>query len=256
LAKALTLLPEGNTSNPEAVPGRFRSGNLPGMARASLTGMEMQRATEQAKNFVKNNKLLVGGAALATGLLVTGKWKPVLGTLGIRVEEEPKHEVLEKEGRFQLRSYSPSLIARTMVSGSYEDAGDTAFKSLFDFIGKGNAEGKKLPMTVPVYQARVGKGEDSAWMMSFFMPAKHSLQTLPKPTDEDVEIHLLPERKVAVYRFSGDQGESAFKHAANRLLKWAKGRGLRTKGEPILALYDQPFSLPFRRRNEVHLFVE
>ena len=86
------------------------------------------------------------------------------------------------------------------------------------------------------------------------MPAEYTLATLPKPVNPLVKIRALPAKKMVVIRFSGGTNDDA-KMAAKRgeLEAYVKANKLHTTGEPVLAFYDPPWTLPFFRRNEVML---
>ena len=48
--------------------------------------------------------------------------------------EEPKYTLTEKSGAFELRAYSPKIVAETLVSGSLDKASRAGFKSIADYI--------------------------------------------------------------------------------------------------------------------------
>jgi hypothetical protein len=52
-------------------------------------------------------------------------------TVGI---EKPKYSVLEKQRRFELRLYEPCIVAETVVESAFADAGNIAFRRLYNYI--------------------------------------------------------------------------------------------------------------------------
>ena len=67
--------------------------------------------------------------------------------------EQQPYEVLEQLDGFELRQYPPHLVAQVEIQGSFEDAGNRAFRTLFGYItGKNGARGS-VAMTAPVLQA-------------------------------------------------------------------------------------------------------
>ncbi|MFT6387139.1 MAG: hypothetical protein ACJAUP_000509 [Cellvibrionaceae bacterium] len=69
--------------------------------------------------------------------------------------EEPKYTVLEKFGDFELRSYSPKIIAETQVFGSMGEASSKGFRLIADYIFGHNTSQRgggteKMSMTAPV----------------------------------------------------------------------------------------------------------
>ena len=52
--------------------------------------------------------------------------------------EQPKYDVIEKYDKFELRQYAPYVVAETVVSGSFDEAGNKAFRILFQYISGDN----------------------------------------------------------------------------------------------------------------------
>lgn len=87
--------------------------------------------------------------------------------------------------------------------------------------------------------------------MTFNMPSQYSRETLPELTDPAVVIREVPERNMAVVRFSGGWSEERFQDHTERLLSWLGERGIAVTGVPVLARYDPPWTPWFMRRNEI-----
>jgi effector-binding domain-containing protein len=107
-------------------------------------------------------------------------------------------------------------------------------------------------MTAPVTQQASGE----VWKVRFVMPASFTLETLPRPNDERVKLIALPSKRFAVIRFSGSQGDKNMKSHQENLLAYISEHKLPTTGEPILAFYNPPWTLPFFKRNEVMLELQ
>jgi hypothetical protein len=185
--------------------------------------------------------------------------------------EEPKFKVVEKSGDFELRDYAPRVVAQTMVDGSLNDASNTGFRRIADYIFGNNTArnggNEKINMTTPVTMAP--KVEDAAsekismtapvtmqqdngqWRMYFVMPSQYTLGTLPKPNNPKVTLDELPARRVAVLRFSGLAGQEKTAKKTAELFDWLKSKNISPIGIPELARYNPPWTLPFLRRNEV-----
>jgi len=186
------------------------------------------------------------------------------GTMGI---EKAKYSVLEKEGRFELRLYEPCIVAETVVGSDFGEAGNIAFRRLYKYISGENrtresiamtapvsqeSRSEKIAMTAPVNQQRSG----DKWVISFLMPSKYTIETLPEPSDPTVTLRGIPARKMASVRYSGTWSRKRYEDRRARLEQFIKSRNWRITGEPIFARYDPPFQLPFLRRNEVLIPVE
>ena len=55
-------------------------------------------------------------------------------------------------------------------------------------------------MTSPVTRQQVGSGE---FLVQFFMPQEWTLETLPKPDDDRINLRKAPERRYIVDRYTG-----------------------------------------------------
>ncbi len=65
----------------------------------------------------------------------------------------------------------------------------------------------------------------------------------------------IPARRVVAITFFGLSTNAAIEAHSAELRRFAVERNLATKGEPILAFYNPPWTLPFFRRNEIMLEV-
>ncbi len=92
-------------------------------------------------------------------------------------------------------------------------------------------------------------------MVRFIMPKSWTIETLPAPTDERVRLLPVSAKRMVVIRFSGtaDDARIAAKTAALRM--YATEYKLAVIGEPVLAFYNPPWTLPFFRRNEIMLEI-
>jgi hypothetical protein len=190
--------------------------------------------------------------------------------------EEPAYDVVRQAPGFELRRYKPQLLAETDVRGRFDQAGGKAFRILADYIFGNNQAAEKIAMTAPVSQRPAEEGESEggtriemtapviqraadaqsgAFVVSFVMPARFTLYTVPRPNDARVRLREEPGRLMAALRYSGGWGESRYRDHEARLLKAVRAAGLTPIGEPIYARYNSPFSLPFLRRNEVLIEV-
>jgi hypothetical protein len=178
--------------------------------------------------------------------------------------EEPQYKVLKDYGDgIELRQYSGILIAETeVVAANADEAGNLAFKRLGGYIFGGNQKKQSIAMTAPVSQAKSEKiamtapvsqrqAEDGKWLVSFVMPQKYTLDTLPVPNDKSVYFKEVPSRKVLAIRFSGRWTDENFAEHENLLMASVKSNQLKAIGEPWTARYNPPFMPGFMRRNEV-----
>ena len=64
--------------------------------------------------------------------------------------EEPPHTVIIDDGKFQIRSYEPAIVAEVDVTGDMRRAGNSGFRPLADFIFGNNIARADIEMTAPV----------------------------------------------------------------------------------------------------------
>lgn len=176
--------------------------------------------------------------------------------------KEAKYDVLEKDGKFEIRDYAPQIIAKTTIEGTLENAGDKAFNRLFKYISGNNKSNLKIAMTAPVSQetpsdkikmtAPVAQQKlNDKWVVSFMMPAFYTMKSIPKPKDSRISIRQIPVRQMAAVRYSGFWSEKNYLKNKSELQSWMRKKKLTAIGAPIWARYNSPFTLWFLRRNEV-----
>jgi hypothetical protein len=187
--------------------------------------------------------------------------------MGIRSSEEAPYQLVLESGDIQIRQYQPVLIAETVIEASYAESGNIGFKRLAGYIFGDNVQKQKMAMTTPVLreatseniamtapvlQQKVG----NQWVMAFVMPSNYTLETLPEPLDAKVVIKQLPAKKVAVLRYSGSLTLEKIAENSKRLTEWLVQNNYQPLSPARSAAYDPPWTLPFLRRNEVHVDIQ
>ena len=112
---------------------------------------------------------------------------------------------------------------------------------------QGSADGVEVAMTAPV----LTEADGERWRVAFVLPSRFTPETAPLPTDPLVKLSTVPSKTVAVVRFSGLANEWRYRDYEAELLRWIERNELTPASEPRYAGYDPPWTLPFRRRNEV-----
>ncbi|MSR09814.1 MAG: heme-binding protein [Gammaproteobacteria bacterium] len=183
--------------------------------------------------------------------------------------EEPGYSVITQSGPVEYRRYQAYLVAETLVAdrADFDSAGNEGFRRLFKYIAGGNTSQSRITMTAPVSQAAQPEkiamtvpvqqqGAAAGWRIAFMLPAQYTIETAPKPSDVRVQVTAVPARLVAVLRYSGRWTEGNYLQHRDELLQGLSQAGIKPSGEPWLARYNGPFSLPFLRRNEVLIKVD
>ncbi|MDH4160776.1 MAG: heme-binding protein [Actinomycetota bacterium] len=178
--------------------------------------------------------------------------------------EQQRYEVVGRGQGFELRRYPAHLVAEVEVDGSFEAAGNAAFRPLVAYIRGQNQTSRSLAMTAPVLQRRDDPEDPLAaaetrttetspgrYVVSFVMPQGATRESLPDPGDDRVTIRAVAEELAAVARYSGRWTSASYEQQTGRLLRAVKEAGFETIGPPRFARFDPPWTPWFRRRNEV-----
>ncbi len=107
---------------------------------------------------------------------------------------------------------------------------------------------EKIPMTAPVTDEQTG---ERVYRISFAMPSKYSLETLPEPQDKRITFKVIESRKTAAIRFSGRVNEKLTNKKIEELNTWLSKNDITQKSNFIAAFYNPPYIPGIFRRNEI-----
>ncbi|MDN3568201.1 SOUL family heme-binding protein [Paeniroseomonas aquatica] len=186
--------------------------------------------------------------------------------IGVRSgTEEPRFEVLDRQGPLEIRRYASRLAAETLVAADSEEAARReGFRRLAGYIFGANRGQARIAMTAPVAQApeRIAMTAPVAaaatadgWTIRFYMPARFTREALPIPDDPRVTIAEVPAETLAVLRYAGLPGAAAAARQRAALLAALATGPWQAAGEPFDWFYDPPWTLPPARRNEAVVAV-
>jgi hypothetical protein len=187
--------------------------------------------------------------------------------VGIRTVEEPAHYCEQLTKDVQIRRYGPRVAAETVVDGDEMSARNEGFRRLAGYIFGRNRGQARIDMTAPVGQQQAGADRIAmtapvsstssllGWLIRFYMPAGRTLESLPVPDDDRVRLIEVPAESVAVLRFSGTASSSAVAARTEKLRRELQAYGFETIGPPATWLYDPPWTIPCRRRNEIAIAI-
>lgn len=179
--------------------------------------------------------------------------------------EEPKFQIVQAQGDFEVRDYPSLVVAEVEVEGDHQTASSRGFGLLAKYIFGGNAGNNKIAMTAPVLQTQVGMqgsesdmitsarvaGHGGNWKVQFTMPSEFSLADLPEPNDKRVHLKSISPTRMAVLVFSGLTSERRVRSKTDRLHKLLGDHNLIATGPLRLARYNPPWTPWFMRRNEL-----
>jgi hypothetical protein len=162
--------------------------------------------------------------------------------------EEPEYEVISATDVYEIRRYEPFIVAEVDVGGDADSAGNRAFRILASYIFGDNREQAKMSMTAPVTSV---DSESVGYTYAFVMESKYTLETLPAPNDPRIRITRTEPRTMAAHRYSGRWTERNYQRHVEKLRATLAAEGVETRGGPMLARYNSPFTPWFMRRNEI-----
>jgi len=181
--------------------------------------------------------------------------------------DETKYTVISQTQNFELRDYPSQIVAETEVAASLEDAGNKAFRRLFNYISGDNRAQEKISMTSPVTQEASSEkiamtspvaqqSTTGGQMVSFMMPESYTMDTIPVPDDPNVKVRQIPARRMACVQYSGGWSEKRYLEYLQELEAWIADNDFQVLGKPIWARYNPPFTPWFMRRNEILIPVD
>lgn len=178
--------------------------------------------------------------------------------------EKPDYKVIASEGQVEVRRYSPLITAEVTTTGDRDEAISAGFRLLADYIFGNNTKSNKIAMTAPVSQqpqqsekismtapvSQQPKAENT-WNVRFVMPSAYTMETLPKPNNDKVDIKKVPAKTYAAIKFSGSKSAKNIRRYEKKLMDYIEDNNLEPVSAPVYAFYNPPWTLPFLRRNEV-----
>jgi hypothetical protein len=164
--------------------------------------------------------------------------------------DQVPYTVIKKIEDLEIRHY-PGVIFAVVE----DNADDSGFGLLFQYISGENKTRRKIPMTAPVITSEkipmTTPVISRKNYMAFALPSSYTRDTVPVPTNPAVTIDVQPEKIMAVLRFSGRTSDTKDQKYLQELITTLKTHKIQRKGEPVLMRYNSPFTPGFLRRNEV-----
>ena len=225
-----------------------------------------QRLQWRRRGHSGRRRLLFWVAGIAALAVVGGA---AAGPFMSRVEQ-PEYAVERSDGVIEIRAYGSMIAAEAVVEGKRKAAINEGFRLIAAYIFGANKPNAKIAMTAPVQQQKqtiamtapvtqqasgTREASGSAWTVRFIMPRSWTMETLPAPADARVTLKPVPAQRVVALTFSGVATDDAVEKRTAELRRYALDHRLTTTGEPMLAFYNPPWTLPFFRRNEVMLAI-
>lgn len=201
---------------------------------------------------------LLASAAMIAGIAT------VSGAPAVTAQEteQPKYSLVTENGAIEVREYAPMIVAEATVRGERGRAMNGGFRMIADYIFGNNISSDKIAMTSPVTQQASEKIamtspvtqqslDDNIWQVRFIMPSEYTMETLPRPATDYVELFEIPAKRFAVIRFSGLASSDDLARQTAVLEQYLADNQLLSAATPTYAFYDGPWTRPANRRNEV-----
>lgn len=183
--------------------------------------------------------------------------------------ESPQYNVEYKEGKFEIRFYPDYILAHVDVIADFDKALGQGFSILASYIFGDNQEKEKLAMTIPVSQEQLSSSDNNSRSLeakeeeilsnihriSFIMPSKYDLKTLPRPNDDRINFKEVKKVRMAVLKFSGRVNSTLASRKINELKAWILEKDFDPKSQFIVAQYNHPAVPGFLRKNEIMIEI-
>ncbi len=182
------------------------------------------------------------------------------GVYASRTTERVPSETIDRFDGIEIRRYPQLVLVETTA-----ETERTAFQRLFRYLSGSNARSEDVAMTAPVatrsesisMTAPVRTDADGDTVtMAFYLPSTYTPERAPTPTDPDVRLVVESPRTVAVRRFSWYATDGRVDRQRTRLLEQLSERQIETRGQPVLLQYNDPWTPPFLRTNEIEVTIE
>jgi hypothetical protein len=161
--------------------------------------------------------------------------------------ETQAYSVIRTEKDFEIRFYpSKTMASITSSAKSYKELSSIGFQRLAHYIFGGNEGKQKIAMTSPVYMDI----NDTASSMSFVMPAQFTIENLPKPNDDRVNLKKIPDQYVAAIRFGGYASDEEILIHRKKLESALNKNAISYYGNFQFLGYNAPYQF-WGRRNEI-----
>lgn len=188
------------------------------------------------------------------------KIKVITGIFGLRLGEEPEYYLIRSNGEMEIRKYSHLTLATISVpfNEDPESAETKAYQALNGYLLGKNDSGEHIDMTASLLREETKLPDGDGFLtMSFILPNRFNLKNAPRPTDQRIKLHQKGAQMVACRSFNGPADEKKVQKYNSELRNWlGQYSSYRAESQVKIAVYNRPQTLPFLRKNEVHIDVK
>jgi hypothetical protein len=156
------------------------------------------------------------------------------------------YKVIKKYDAFEIRNYEATLFTSVKLSTKeYKKASSKGFSILAGYIFGKNEKNEKIAMTSPVSMSL-----DDSMTMMFMVPKKKNKETLPQPSNSQIEFREEPAKTVAAITFGGWVNDEKIEKYKNKLIASLEAKEIPYTNRFYFLGYNPPYEV-FNRKNEV-----
>ena len=174
--------------------------------------------------------------------------------------ETPKYKLLNpsKSSFYEIRQYEPFATCTVQMKTESDSPAGSAFGTLASYLFGKNKSSTKMKMTTPVFST----SDSTTKVMSFVLPSDYwnAIDSAPQPLDTNSGLQLIAQSKQvrAVLLFGGFATQKDVDKKKKELLDYINNDtewNVLNDNDFLLAQYNDPFTPPWKRRNEVSILV-
>ncbi len=171
-------------------------------------------------------------------------WAPAQSAAN-SIEQYP-YEVLQDFKHFEVRHYQDAIFAKTHIDAkTYRRGSGNGFRTLASYIFGGNEREESIAMTAPVVMSW-----EEGMVMEFMMPSEYSLETLPAPRHNGIEIYEKSSVVMAGLSFGGWANDRRIARKIDELSELLDAHGIEHSGNFQYFGYSSPTQMT-NRRNDI-----
>jgi hypothetical protein len=156
------------------------------------------------------------------------------------------YKVIKKYDTFEIRNYEATLFTSVKLSTKeYKKASSRGFSILAGYIFGKNEKNEKIAMTSPVSMSL-----DDSMTMMFMVPKNKNKETLPQPSNSQIEFREEPAKTVAAITFGGWVNDEKIEKYKNKLIASLEAKEILYTNRFYFLGYNPPYEV-FNRKNEV-----
>lgn len=164
-----------------------------------------------------------------------------------RKVERQKYRRVKTMPGIEIRFYPKAIMATVTSKGaSYMGNSSNHFRTLAGYIFGSNKASEKISMTAPVHMDIDSTGSK----MSFVMPSNYSMDKLPQPNSNEVNLHYSQEGYFAVLEFGGFANEQKIQEKIEELQSSIAQQNFKVLSGYSYLGYNSPWDV-IARRNEI-----